>query len=222
MPTIVLAEDHQIFREGLKALLHEIADFEVTAETDDGLKALDLVMQLSPDILVTDLAIPGMDGLELVRRTRKKCPKTGIVVLSGHAGEKYVIGAIRNGACAYVSKTNSIQDLEDAIRSTLAGRRFLSPSIGLDLSAIGAYIDDIRIEDPYDSLTNREREILQLVVEGYKSREISERLFISLKTVDKHRGNLMNKLGRHSMPELVHYAIQRGLYPAGRMPSTGT
>lgn len=221
MATIVLAEDHKILREGLKALLHAVSDFEVIAETDDGLEAIAQVEQKRPDILITDLSIPGINGLELVRRTRKVSPKTGIVVLSMHTEEEHVVRAIRNGALAYVLKSEGMEDLEMAIRCVLQGRRFLSSTLRLDVDVVGKQSDVEQFEFPYDSLTNREREILQLVAEGFTSPQISERLFISLKTVNKHRSNLMDKLDRHSQTELVHFAIQRGLIPIGRKPQAG-
>lgn len=222
MATLVLAEDHKIFREGLKALLDAIPDIEVIGETDDGLKAIAMVENKRPDILITDLSIPGMDGLEIVRRSKKVSPDTGIVVLSMHADDVHVIQAFRNGALAYVLKSEGMDDLEHAIRSVLDGRRFLSTALHFDIQSIGERGEGDPFEDPYDTLTSREREVLQLVAEGYRSREISDRLFISLKTVDKHRANLMEKLNRHSQTELVHYAIQRGLVLVGMKPHSDT
>ena len=213
MATIVLAEDHVIFRQGLKSLLQQKSDLSVVAETGDGLEAVALVRREKPDVLVVDLSLPGLDGLEVTRRVRQQSPHTRVVVLSMHASEAYVVQAVRNGALAYVLKNASMDDLEQAIRAVLEGRRFFSAALPQDLAETLAQADAEKIVDRYETLTKREREILQLVAEGYTSPEIAEKLFISLLTVNKHRSNLMDKLGRHSQTELVHYALQRGLIP---------
>lgn len=218
MATIVLAEDHVIFRQGLKSLLQQKSDLSVVAETGDGLEAVALIRREKPDVLVVDLSLPGLDGLEVTRRVRQQSPHTRIVVLSMHASEAYIVQAVRNGALAYVLKNASMDDLEQAIRAVLEGRRFFSAALPQDLAETLAQADAEKIADRYETLTKREREILQLVAEGYTSPEIAEKLFISLLTVNKHRSNLMDKLGRHSQTELVHYALQRGLIPLDVKP----
>ncbi len=220
MARIVLAEDHLIFREGLTALLNSKTDLSVVAETGDGLEALDVIQVEQPDILIVDLSLPGLDGLEVTRRTKKISPSTRIIILSMHASDEYVVRAFRNGAHAYVLKNESMEDLEKAIRAVLQGRPFLSTSLALDPNTILDPSDLGEIQDPYETLTEREREILQLVAEGNTSPDIAERLFISLQTVNKHRSNIMDKLGRHSQTELVHFAIQRGLVTIGTNPPT--
>lgn len=220
MARIVLAEDHLIFREGLKALLDRKTDLSVVAETGDGLEALDLIQIELPDILIVDLSLPGLDGLEVTRRTKKLSPSTRIIILSMHDSDEYVVRAFRNGAHAYVLKNESMVDLEKAIRAVLHGRPFLSTSLALDPPAILDRSDSGEIQDPYETLTKREREILQLVAEGYTSPDIADRLFISLQTVNKHRSNVMDKLGRRSQTQLVHFAIQRGLVHISKNPPT--
>ena len=211
MTTIVLADDHAIFREGLKSLLAGVPGYDVVAEAGDGPGALELLAAHAPDMLIVDLSLPGIDGLEVTRRARKVSPDTRIIVLSMHASDEYVVRAIRDGALGYVLKSESMEDLATAIERALAGRRFLSAALNLNLEEILKRSEPGVVLDPYDTLTEREREILQLVAEGFTSPGIADRLFISLQTVNKHRANLMDKLDRHSQTELVHYALQRGL-----------
>ena len=209
---IVLADDHQVVREGFRALLQAQPDFEIVGETGDGLEAVRMVEKQKPHILVVDLMMPGLNGLEVARQVTQRSPRTRIVVLSMHANEAYVLEALKNGACAYVLKDASAAELVRAVREALAGRRYLSPP--LSEPAIDSYIQRARTSaslDLYDTLTNREREVLQLAAEGHTNAEIATRLFISPRTVETHRANVMHKLGLRSQTELVRYALERGI-----------
>lgn len=211
---ILLADDHQVVREGFRALLESEPDFEIVGETGDGLEAVRLVEQQKPHVLVVDLMMPGLNGLEVARQVTQRSPRTRIVVLSMHANEAYVLEALKNGASAYVLKDASAAELVRAVREALAGRRYLSPP--LSEPAIDSYIERAKNSDSldlYDTLTNREREVLQLAAEGHTNGEIAGRLFISPRTVETHRANVMRKLGLRSQTELVRYALQRGILP---------
>ena len=211
---ILLADDHRVVREGFRALLQSEPDFEIVGETGDGLEAVRLVEQQKPHVLVVDLMMPGLNGLEVARQVTQRSPRTRIVVLSMHANEAYVLEALKNGASAYVLKDASAAELVRAVREALAGRRYLSPP--LSEPAIDSYIERAKSSDSldlYDTLTNREREVLQLAAEGHTNGEIASRLFISPRTVETHRANVMRKLGLRSQTELVRYALQRGILP---------
>jgi len=213
MTTIVLAEDHHIVRQGLHILLQAERNFSIIGETGDGLEAVQLVERLQPDVLVLDLMMPSLNGLEVTRQVTKRAPQTRIIILSMHANEAYVREALRNGAAGYVLKESSAADLVQAVREAIAGRRYLSPP--LSERAIDAYIQKAEAAtlDVYDTLTTREREVLHLVAEGNTIGTIASRLFISPRTVETHRTNLMRKLSLRSSAELVRYALQRGLLP---------
>lgn len=211
MTTIVLADDHHVVRQGLRALLEAEADFSVVGEAGDGLEALQLVDQLGPNILVLDLMMPGLNGLEVTRQLTKHSPKTRIVVLSMHANEPYVVEALSNGASAYVLKDSHSGDLVRAVREVAAGRRYLSPP--LSDRAIEAYQAKAKAAtlDRYETLTTREREVLQLTAEGHTNAEIATRLGISARTAETHRANLMHKLVLHTQADLIRYALRRGI-----------
>jgi len=208
---IVLADDHQIVRQGVKALLENESDFEVVGEAGDGTTALAITGKLKPDILVADLMMPGLNGLEVTRRVGKASPDTKVVILSMYMNEPYVIEALRNGAYGYVLKESNIADLARAIREVSAGRHYLSPP--LSERAIEAYLEKTRGAslDLYDTLTTREKEVLQLAVEGHGNAEIATRLYISVRTAETHRGNLMRKLGLHTQTDLIKYALKKGI-----------
>jgi len=211
--SILLADDHQVVRLGLRALLEAEADFKIVGEAADGLEAKALVERLQPDILVLDLMMPGLNGMEVTRQARQLSPKTKIVILSMQANEAYVLEALRHGASGYVLKQSNMAELVQAIRQVLEGRDYLSPEF--TQRAIEAYKQksEAATHDPYDTLTTREREVLQLAAEGRTSPEIAEKLFLSPRTVEMHRGNLMRKLGLANQTELVRYALWRGLLP---------
>lgn len=209
MTGIILADDHQILRDALRLLLETQTDFKVIAETGDGLDALQLTERHKPDILIVDLMMPGLSGLEVARRARSLFPAVKVIVLSMHDAESYVVEALNAGVAGYVLKKSSSQELIFAIRQALEGGVYLSPS--LNERAIEAYIRRAQDSDPYETLTPREREIFQLAAEGTSNPRIAERLSLSPRTVEMHRGNMMKKLGLNSQTELVKYAVKRGM-----------
>jgi len=212
MPTtIVLGDDHKIVLRGLRALLDGQPGFSVIGEAADGLKVTGLVERLKPDVLVVDLMMPGLSGFDVTRRVTKRLPKTRVVILSMYSSEAHVAEALRSGAMAYVLKDASAEDLVNAIREAAAGRRFLSAPFSNDL--IETYLSRAEGVGPYDTLTPREREVLHLVAEGLTSGEIAGRLFISPRTAESHRANLMRKLGLRSRTDLVRFAFQHGIVP---------
>jgi DNA-binding NarL/FixJ family response regulator len=213
MTTIVLADDHHIVRQGLRALLEVEPGFNVVAEAGDGLEALQLVEQLGPNVLVLDLMMPGLNGLEVTRQLTKHSPKTGIVILSMYANEAYVLEALANGASAYVLKDSDSADLVHAVREVAAGRRYLSPP--LSDRAIEVYQAKAKAAtlDRYETLTTREREVLQLIAEGHTNTDIASLLGISARTVETHRSNLMHKLVLHTQADVIRYALRRGIIP---------
>jgi DNA-binding NarL/FixJ family response regulator len=209
--TIVLGDDHKIVLRGLRALLDAEPGFSVIGEAADGIKVTSLVERLKPDVLVVDLMMPGLSGFDVTRRVAKRLPKTRVVILSMYSSEAHVVEALRSGAMAYVLKDASAEDLTSAIREAAAGRRFLSAPFSNDL--IETYLNRPGGIDPYDTLTPREREVLHLVAEGLTSGEIAGRLYISPRTAESHRANLMRKLGLRSRTDLVRFAFQRGIVP---------
>ena len=214
MTTIILADDHAIVRQGLRALLEAEPDLSVVGEAADGLEVVTLVERLNPRVLILDLMMPGLSGLEVTRRVCQRTPQTRVVILSMHASEAYVLEALRNGAAAYVLKEASGAELVHAVREVAAGRRYLSPP--LSENAIEVYVQKAKAGplDPYETLTNREREVFHLAAEGRSNGEIAAKLGISARTVETHRANLMRKLGFHNQTDLVRYALQRGILPA--------
>lgn len=215
MTTIVLADDHHVVRLGLRALLETEPDFRVVGEAGDGLEATRLVERLQPNMLVLDLMLPGLSGLEVTRLVRQQSPQTHVVILSMHADESYVLEALKNGAIGYVLKDSSAADLVHAVREGAAGRRYLSPP--LSERAIERYIQkgEAATQDIYETLTTREREVLHLAAEGHTIAAIAARLFISPRTVETHRANLMGKLGLRTQTDLIRYALRRGILDLG-------
>ncbi|MCJ7831724.1 MAG: response regulator transcription factor [Dehalococcoidia bacterium] len=211
--TVVLADDHAIVRQGLRAVLEATSEFTVVGEVADGLQVPEVVDRLRPNVLVLDLMMPGLNGLEITRQVSKRCPQTRVVILSMHADEPYVLEALRNGATGYVLKEASTTEVAQAVREVAAGRRYLSQP--LSERAIEAYAEKAQAAplDLYETLTTREREILQLCAEGYSSTEMAARLGISPRTADTHRANIMRKLGLQGQTDLVRYALRRGILP---------
>jgi len=214
MITVALAEDHHLVRQGFKLVLAAESDMKLVGEAADGLAAVELVEKQGPNVLLLDLMIPRLHGLEVIRRVHKEHPATRIIVLSMHADEPYVMEALRNGASGYVLKDCTGGDLVQAVRAVAAGRRYLSPMLAE--RAITGYVErpgesDL---DVYETLTNRERLVLQLAAEGKTSAEIAGALFISPRTAETHRANLMRKLSLRSQTDLVRFAIRRGIISA--------
>ena len=217
MTTIVLADDHPLIRQGLRTVLESQDDYRVVGEADDGLDAVETVEHLQPDILIVDVMLPSLNGLEVTRRVRARAPQTRVIVLSMYSNESYVLEALRSGAAAYVLKATSTNELVEAVRCALIGQRYLSPP--LTEHAIDAYIhrvdDATATFDSYKMLTPREREVFQLAAEGLSNADISRRLQISPRTAETHRTRIMRKLQLHTQAELVHHAIQHGLIDVG-------
>ncbi len=213
MITILLADDHQVVRQGLRSLLEKEPDFKIVGEAASGLEASQLVESLKPDVLVLDLMMPDMNGLEVTRQVKKRARATNIVILSMHRNERYVIEVLRAGAGAYVLKESSADDLAHAIRAVVAGQRYLSPA--LSEMAIEAYVHstDQPSTDPYDTLTTREREVLHMAAQGYNNAGIGDYLHISQRTVEVHRSNIMRKLNLTNQTDLIRYALKRGIIP---------
>jgi DNA-binding NarL/FixJ family response regulator len=216
--TVIVADDHPIVRTGLRALLEADNDCQVIGEAGDGLTTMRLILELHPDVAILDVLLPDLDGLEVARRTREHVPSTRIVMLSMHAEESYVLTALRYGASAYVLKEATTTDLIFAVHAAVAGRHYLSdPLSERAIDAYAQHADEAkRPLDRYELLTAREREVLQLAAQGMSNAAIGERLFISPRTAETHRANLLRKLGLQTQTELVRYAVGRGLIaPAG-------
>ncbi len=211
--SILLADDHNVVRHGIHALLAAEHDFNLVGEAADGLAALQMAEQLEPDILVVDLMMPGLGGLEVTRQMGQRSPHTRVIILSMHDNEAYVLEALRNGAAGYVLKGANHEDLIQAIREVAAGRRYLSSP--LSERAIEAYIQktmDTTL-DSYEMLTTREREILYLSATGLNTTEMGEKLSISPRTVESHKTSMMRKLGLRTQLDLIRYALKRGIIP---------
>ena len=218
LTTVVLADDHLVVRKGLRALLDAEPDLSVVGEAADGLETLPLVERLKPAILVADLAMPGLSGLDVTREARQRSPETRTVILSMYANEAYVMEAISNGAYGYVMKDASAADFLRAVREAAAGRLYLSPP--LSLSTVEDYARRHRSApvDLYETLTPRERAVLHLAAEGLTNAQIGTRLSISGRTAESHRAHLMRKLGLRGQTDLVRYTIERGILPAKAPP----
>ncbi|MBL7164425.1 MAG: response regulator transcription factor [Anaerolineales bacterium] len=209
---ILLVDDHPIVRDGLRVVLEADLTFRVVGETGDGLEVVPLVESLQPDVLVLDLMLPGMGGLEITHQVRAKMPQVRIVILSMHESAAYVAEALRAGALAYILKKSASDELVRSIHVVLAGERYLSSLISE--GAIEAYWEVAQEEvDLYETLSARERQVLHLVTEGLTNLEIAQRLGISVRTVETYRANLMRKLDVGSTAELVRYALGRGIQP---------
>jgi DNA-binding NarL/FixJ family response regulator len=210
MTTTIIADDHELVRRGLRGILEGEGGCRVLAEASDGLTAAQLVEKLKPNLLILDLNMPRLHGIEVLRQTRVSSPNTRVIVVSMHNDEPYVIEALRAGASAYILKGSESQEILQAVKEVVAGRRFLSAT--LSEWAINALVtkpaDD---SDPLQSLTQRERMVVQLAAEGHTNAEIAEKLFISPRTAETHRTNLLRKLGLQTQTDLVRFAIRKGL-----------
>ncbi len=209
---ILLADDHTILRAGLRMMLNAQSDFEVIGEAQDGRQAIQEAQRLQPDVILMDITMPDMNGIEATRQIKKLLPETKVLILTMHEHDEYVFQALRAGASGYMLKEAADTDLISALRVIQNGQFYLSPTAQSVM--VGDYLQRVRTgeeKDSYSSLTEREREILKLVAEGYTNNQIAERLIISPKTVDTHRTHVMDKLNLHSRAELVKYAMRRGL-----------
>ncbi|SPE39816.1 Oxygen regulatory protein NreC [Candidatus Sulfopaludibacter sp. SbA3] len=209
---ILLADDHSVMRTGLRLVLERQEDFLVVAEASDGREAVALAQQHKPDVVVMDVTMPNLNGIEAARQIGTALPQTSIVMLSMHSDESYVLRALKAGARGYLLKESAESDLISAVRTVHAGKAFFSPAVSRML--VEDYVRELKdreIEDSYDLLTTREREILQLVAEGKSNKDVANLLNLSLYTVETHRGNLMEKLNLHTVPELILYAVRKGV-----------
>ena len=210
--SIVLADDHTILREGLRALLTADPSFEIVGEARDGREAVRCVERLGPDLLLMDLSMPRMSGMDAIREVKKRYPETKIIALTVHKTEEYLLTTLQAGADGFVLKDATHGELITAIKSVMGGKSYLSP--GVSEKVIEGYLEgkkSNRSLSSWESLSQREREVLKLIAEGYKNKEIAEDLCISLKTVEKHRANLMKKLDLHNAAALTVYAVDKGL-----------
>lgn len=209
---IIIVDDHGIFRAGLKALLEMEDDFDVIADVSDGHQAVTLAARLKPDLVIVDLSMPKCNGTEAISGIKQRCPDTKVLVLTVHKEEEYVRASLQSGADSYTLKDDTHQELLVAVRTTLAGKTFVSSAISKQI--VTGYLDYSGTSKPKSSwelLTRREREVLKLVVEGMKNREIATYLSLSTKTIEKHRANVMHKLNLGNMPALISYAIEHGI-----------
>jgi two-component system response regulator NreC len=209
---VLLADDHTIVRDGLRALLEKQPDMTVSGEASDGREAVQIAEENSPDVVVMDIAMPNMNGIEATRRIVATHPSTAVVILSMHQDESYVLRSLKAGARGYLLKDSLRSDVVEAIRSVAQGRSFLTRKVSRLMQE--EYIRQMErrgVEDSYDLLTDREREILQLVAEGRTNKEVANVLNIGLTTVETHRTHILQKLGLHSVPELILYAVRKGI-----------
>lgn len=209
---VLLADDHKLMRSGLRLIVEQHPEFTVVGEADDGRDAVKMADTLKPDVVVMDIAMPNLNGIEAARQIADAHPEIAIVMLSMHSDEGYVLRALKAGARAYLLKDSAEADLSRALHSVAEGKSFFSPAVSKVL--LDDYMRKLQragVEDSYDLLSAREREILQLVAEGKSSKEVAHVLHLSVYTVETHRANILQKLNLHGMPELILYAVRKGL-----------
>jgi DNA-binding NarL/FixJ family response regulator len=213
---VLLIDDHELVRSGIKALLEKSEDIRVVGEAGDGHEALARIRESNPDVVLLDISLPGLNGLEVAAKTRKDFPRIRIIFLSMHTNEEYVLQALKVGASGYVLKQASTRELDLAVRSAKKGETFLSPAISN--AVVSDYVARLKggnvrkpRANPFEVLTSRQREILQLIAEGLSTKEIAQKLGLSINTVEVHRANLMGRLNIHDIAGLVRYAVQTGI-----------
>ncbi len=209
---ILLADDHKLMRRGLRVLLEQQANLTVVGEASDGREAVALTGSQRPDVLVMDIGMPSLNGIEAAAQITQTHPETAIVMLSMHSDESYVLRALKAGAKGYLLKDSAEADLIRAVHSVAEGKSFFSPAVSKVL--LDDYVRKLKrsgTEDPYDLLTPREREVMQLVAEGKSNKEVAQLLNLSVYTVETHRSNIMEKLNLHGVPELILYAVRKGI-----------
>jgi DNA-binding NarL/FixJ family response regulator len=211
--TILLADDHPIVRQGLRHLLQDEPGVMIVGEASNGLQAVQLTEKFKPNILILDMMMPDLNGLEVLRQVKERSPGTSSIVLSMQSADVYVVEALRAGALGYVLKETGPSELLGAVQQVVRGQRYLSPRISERLIEVLLETTEKLPADPYQSLTNREREVLQMAAEGLTTSEIGKRLSISPRTAELHRGRMMNKLGLHNQTDLIRYALKRGILP---------
>ena len=208
---VLVVDDHIIVRDGICALLALAGEIEVVGEASNGVEALEMVKELKPDVVLMDMAMPIMGGLEATRRICKESPATRVLVLTQYDDKEYVFPVIRAGASGFISKVAASSELAAGIRSVYRGDSYLSPSVARLLVEDYQHGSGRAGHDPYEQLTDRERDVLKLVVEGHTTQEIADMLVVSPKTIEGHKTNLMAKLGIHNRTELVKYALRKGI-----------
>jgi len=209
---IVIAEDHTILREGLRSLLSSDPNLEVVGEAEDGREAIQCVEKFKPNLILTDLSMPRMNGMEAIKEIKRQSPETKILVLTVHKAEEYILSTFQAGADGYLLKDSTHAELVMAVKKVLSGKHYISPEISEKV--IEGYLEGkktLKSRTSWETLTQREREILKLIAEGYKNKEIANYLCISTKTVEKHRANLMEKLDLHNAQALTAFAIEKEL-----------
>ena len=211
--TVLVADDHPIVRQGLRHLFEAQPDMRIVGEASDGLQAVQFTEKFKPNVLILDIMMPGLNGLEVLRQVKERSPASCCIVLSMQSADVYVVEALKAGALGYVLKETGPSELLNAVQQVIQGQRYLSPKISERLIDVLIQTSEKIPADPYQTLTNREREVLQMAAEGSTSSEIAKRLSISPRTAELHRGRMMNKLGLHSQTELIRYALKRGILP---------
>ncbi|MBI3376699.1 MAG: response regulator transcription factor [Betaproteobacteria bacterium] len=211
MISVFLVDDHPLVLRGLSDLFEAHPEFSVVGQESDGLQVMKALKEIRPDVVVLDLMMPNLNGMELIAQVTRRCPNTRVVVLSMHTNAAYVWQALRNGAIGYVPKGSPSEEIITAVREAARGRRYLSPSLPEHEMAVYAYAARQSALDPYEMLTFREKEVLQMSAEGNTSVQIAARLHIGVRTAETHRANLLRKLDLHGQTELVRYAIRRGV-----------
>jgi DNA-binding NarL/FixJ family response regulator len=209
---LVIAEDHKLFREGLKALLESKKEFEIAGEAEDGIEAIRCVRKSNPDLILLDLSMPRLGGISVIKEIKNQFPQIKILALTIHESDQYVLEAFESGVDGYCIKDASREELLVAINSVLNGKIYISP--GISDKVLEGYLEGrkkMKTRTSWDTITQREREVLKLLGEGYLNKEIAEFLNISVKTVEKHRANIMNKINLHTASALTAYAIEQGL-----------
>jgi len=207
---VLLADDHTLVRAGLRKLLESLPNIEVVGEASDGLELLELAARMQPQVILMDIAMPGLNGLEATGRITKSWPDIRVLILSMHQNSEYIRQALRQGAVAYLLKDSAPMELELALKAVLNGETYLSPAVSKGV--VSDYVQRLRKEEqPIDALTPRQREVLQLIAEGQSTKDIARRLDLSVKTVETHRTQLMKQLDIHEVAGLVRYALRTGL-----------
>jgi two-component system response regulator NreC len=211
--TVLLADDHPIVRQGLRHLLEAEPDLKIVGEASDGLHAVQLTEKYKPNVLIVDMMMPDLNGLEVLRQVKERSPATCCIVLSMQSADVYVVEALKAGALGYVLKETGPSELVNAVQQVIGGKRYLSPRLSERLIDVLLQTAEDLTHDPYGTLTNREREILQMAAEGLTTAAIAKRLSISPRTAELHRSRMMDKLGLNNQTELIRYALKRGILP---------
>lgn len=209
--TVFLADDHRVLRDGLHILLESQDDIEVVGEAENGNKAIEGILSIKPNVVLMDITMPELNGIEAAQVIHETLPEIGIVILSIHSDSEHIFRALQAGAQGYLLKESAGSEVISAVRAVHLGRRYLSPSIRD--TVLNTYMQDTQIQSPLELLSMREREVLQLTVEGHTSAAIAERMDLSPKTIETYRSRLMGKIGVRDLPELVRFAIKHGITP---------